>query len=164
MILEQEFSRLSHFFSASHFLIGFDKCDRLHGHNYKVKLRLRYNEGEINDITDFRVINSALKRILEKLDHKVLLPGNSNEIQMKSEKNDQNLRVILKDKFYSFPIEDVVILEDLQQTTTENLAIYIHKAFCREISEMNSNHNIRELTVFISETEGNESIYKSKIV
>lgn len=163
MTLEQEFSRISNYFSASHFLIGFDKCDRLHGHNYKVKIRLKYAKGTIDEIKDFRLINSILKEVLDKLNQRILLPENSEEMQISSEKNKQNLRVTLKDKYYSFPQEDVVILEDILQTTTENLAIYLHKALCREICEKSSNQNIHELIVVISETEGNKAIYGSEI-
>ncbi|MHA1941013.1 MAG: 6-pyruvoyl trahydropterin synthase family protein [Candidatus Hodarchaeales archaeon] len=163
MTLEQEFSRIYNYFSASHFLIGFDKCDRLHGHNYRVKLRVRYKPGITDEISDFRIINSILKNVLKGLDHKILLAGNSSETEILSSKTELNWEVYLKDKMYSFPKKDVLILEDLSQTTAENLAIYIHKSLNREIGKGIKGLNIQNLTVIVGETEGNEAIYKSKI-
>jgi len=61
-------------FSAAHNLRGYrKKCEKLHGHNWKVKVGIR---GEKLDKTgmliDFREVKDYLEKIMEKLDHKYL--------------------------------------------------------------------------------------------
>lgn len=61
-------------FSAAHNLRGYrKKCEKLHGHNWKVEVGIR---GEKLDKTgmliNFREVKDYLERIMEKLDHKYL--------------------------------------------------------------------------------------------
>jgi len=61
-------------FSAAHNLRNYKgKCEKLHGHNYRVQVHLR---GEKLDKTgmlaDFVEIKQALKKVLDKLDHQYL--------------------------------------------------------------------------------------------
>ena len=58
-------------FAAAHFLTHYHgKCERLHGHNYRVVVYLR---GETLDsggmLADFLRVKSALRKILGDLDH-----------------------------------------------------------------------------------------------
>jgi len=61
-------------FSAAHNLRGYrKKCEKLHGHNWKVEVGIR---GEKLDkygmLIDFRKVKDYLEKIIEKLDHKYL--------------------------------------------------------------------------------------------
>ena len=70
-------------FSACHFLPGHDKCNRLHGHNYAIHMHLT---GEIDGtgmVYDFVKLKKAMKSIADELDHCVLMPGDSNEVEVK---------------------------------------------------------------------------------
>ena len=63
--------RVEEEFSAAHFLFHYrGKCERLHGHNYKVRL---WAKGEDLDeggmLADFSVLKKVLKNILSALDH-----------------------------------------------------------------------------------------------
>jgi 6-pyruvoyltetrahydropterin/6-carboxytetrahydropterin synthase len=58
-------------FAAAHFLRDYHgKCERLHGHNYKVYAHV---QGKILDeggmLLDFTELKKALKTVCEKLDH-----------------------------------------------------------------------------------------------
>jgi 6-pyruvoyltetrahydropterin/6-carboxytetrahydropterin synthase len=69
--------RIESDFSAAHFLSHYHgKCERLHGHNYRVRV---WAQGETLDsggmLLDFGVLKGTLKEVLEKLDH-----GNLNDI------------------------------------------------------------------------------------
>jgi len=61
-------------FSAAHFLTRYHgKCERLHGHNYKV--RVTAAGAELDDggmLLDFGVMKAALRRITAELDHTCL--------------------------------------------------------------------------------------------
>ena len=58
-------------FAAAHFLADFHgKCERLHGHNYRV---LAHARGDVLDsggmLVDFGVLKGALREVCGKLDH-----------------------------------------------------------------------------------------------
>jgi 6-pyruvoyltetrahydropterin/6-carboxytetrahydropterin synthase len=58
-------------FAAAHFLSHYHgKCEKLHGHNYRVRLWARgdaLDEGGM--LTDFGVLKKALREVLAGLDH-----------------------------------------------------------------------------------------------
>jgi len=105
-------------FSACHFIPGHDKCGRLHGHAYIIRLVLHGEKGERGMIMDFVVLKQVLRGIADQLDHRVLLPGNCPLIDM--EVGDE---IILRThgKRYVFPADDVTIL-DVEETSAEEIA------------------------------------------
>jgi 6-pyruvoyltetrahydropterin/6-carboxytetrahydropterin synthase len=62
-------------FSAAHTLAGVPTCDRLHGHNWRVRVTVRL-EGDALDRhgmgVDFRVIERATKEAVAEFDHAFL--------------------------------------------------------------------------------------------
>jgi len=162
-IIQQKYSRSMNYFSASHLLPGFSKCERLHGHNYIVKASIDYRISDSNNLIDFRIFNSIIHSIIEKLDHKILLPGNSQTIHIQSVMENMNWLVRIKSKEYSFPQKDVFILEKVNQTTTENLAIYFHRQISQKMEKHIFEYSELQLRVTIAETTGNEASYSDKI-
>lgn len=61
-------------FAAAHFLSHYHgKCERLHGHNYRVLAHARGESlGEGGMLLDFSVLKKALRRVCEELDHRNL--------------------------------------------------------------------------------------------
>ncbi|MFC1508183.1 6-carboxytetrahydropterin synthase QueD [Candidatus Omnitrophota bacterium] len=61
-------------FSGAHNLRGHKgKCEKLHGHNWKVEARLKSDSlDDIGMAVDFKVLKSKLKAVLKKLDHAYL--------------------------------------------------------------------------------------------
>jgi len=61
-------------FSAAHNLRGYKKkCEKLHGHNWKVRVGILGRElDRTGMLIDFRDVKDYLERILDKLDHKYL--------------------------------------------------------------------------------------------
>jgi 6-pyruvoyltetrahydropterin/6-carboxytetrahydropterin synthase len=64
-------ARIEDGFSAAHFLAHYHgKCERLHGHNYRVRVTARgdsLDEGGM--LVDFGMLKKALREILGELDH-----------------------------------------------------------------------------------------------
>jgi 6-pyruvoyltetrahydropterin/6-carboxytetrahydropterin synthase len=58
-------------FAAAHFLSHYQgKCERLHGHNYRVRLWARGEDlDEGGMLADFGVLKEALRAVTAKLDH-----------------------------------------------------------------------------------------------
>ena len=61
-------------FSAAHLLAGYQgKCEKLHGHNYKVRVSVAAkNLNRQGMVIDFTILKQELHKILEILDHSFL--------------------------------------------------------------------------------------------
>jgi 6-pyruvoyltetrahydropterin/6-carboxytetrahydropterin synthase len=105
-------------FSACHFIPGHDKCGRLHGHAYIIRLVLHGDKGERAMIMDFVPLKQALRQIADEFDHRVLIPGNCKHIDLRL---GEEIEVKAEGKRYLFPPEDVVVL-DAEESSAEELA------------------------------------------
>ena len=142
-------------FAAAHFLYQHDKCSRLHGHNYIVNAELTALTGELNDksfVVDFFIVKSKLIDITNRLDHHLLIPAKSREIQIQQETPTSQIHVEFNGKHYEFPPEDVILLP-LVATTAELLAQYIHREMQPEFPQF-------KLRVEVGESEGSIAIYE----
>ena len=61
-------------FAAAHQLRGYEgKCEKLHGHNWKVEVHVTGEKLEKNGLLiDFKLIKNATKKVLDELDHEFL--------------------------------------------------------------------------------------------
>ncbi len=66
--------KIESYFSSAHFLRGYrGKCEELHGHNWKVEVKVEAKKlGKIGMVLDFKDLKIKLNKVLEKLDHKCL--------------------------------------------------------------------------------------------
>ncbi len=136
-------------FSASHFLKSEGEFENLHGHNYSLKIKLTGPLNVDGMVYDFREVKSKALKICKTLDHKVLLPGESQTIKVS--KSEEFLEVHVGEKRYVFPEEDCVIIPT-KATTAELLAKYIHEHldFPKDL----------DLKVCVSESTGSKGCYK----
>jgi len=136
-------------FSACHFTPGHPKCGRLHGHTYGVNVRI---EGEQNGefIMDFGELKPMIMGVCDLLDHKVLLAGRDDRIQVVEDGNDVEVIVIEDGKRYVFPKEDVVILP-ISSASAEDLCQFV----ASQLTALLSNHgNISSISVRVDEGIG----------
>lgn len=62
-------------FSAAHTLPGIEACERLHGHDWRVRLSVRIERGTVDrsDLAvDFRVLEEVARAAVADLDHRYL--------------------------------------------------------------------------------------------
>ena len=62
-------------FSAAHTLPGVDMCERMHGHNWRVRITVRVEEGALDDVgmgVDFREIERLVNESVSDLEHRYL--------------------------------------------------------------------------------------------
>lgn len=162
--LEQNFSHVKNSFSACHFLVGFKKCERLHGHNYAVTVNFRYVNDDLSSAIDFRLVNAAIQHELKQLNQKILLPEDSKNIKIHSSFKGKNWNITVDNaKTYSFPKQDTIILEGIKQTTTESLAFYLHQKLCAWLQKDHSDI-ISTLDITIAENLGNQAKYSGSCV
>ncbi len=116
-------------FSASHIVPTSEKCEKLHGHDYAVHLHLEGEPDSSGMIMDFILLKKTLRKMVEEFDHRTILPAGSRlmEIEM-----GEPVHVRIGEKSYSFPSEDVRIL-DIGATSAEHLARYILSRLTNEI-------------------------------
>ncbi len=118
-------------FSACHVLLRHDKCSRIHGHSYAVHMDIRGSLDENHMLADFGKLKRTIRTLIEKLDHKALVPTENPDILLK-ESGPDNIRLDMNGKVYSFPRSDVVTLP-IPTTTVEELSKYFLKRFLEEI-------------------------------
>jgi 6-pyruvoyltetrahydropterin/6-carboxytetrahydropterin synthase len=110
-------------FCSGHFIsYEGDKCERLHGHNYRATVEL---EGLLDNnayVFDFIELKKRAKAITDELDHRMLLPTRNAFITL--EEGPRSVRVRYKDREWVFPRGDCVLLP-IENTTAELLARYI---------------------------------------
>lgn len=62
-------------FSAAHTLPGVPQCDRVHGHNWRVRLTVRVAEDALDPggmAVDFRDIETVVREAVQDFDHRLL--------------------------------------------------------------------------------------------
>ncbi len=110
-------------FSSGHFIsYEGDKCERLHGHNYRASVEV---EGPLDEnfyVFDFIALKNHTKAITDELDHRMMLPTKNRVILL--EESSRSIRVRYKEREWVFPREDCVLLP-IENTTAELLARYI---------------------------------------
>lgn len=139
-------------FSAAHFLI-FDEthAEKLHGHNYQVKVDINApaDEAQHSDgyFMDFNVFKKFIKARLDVWDEIVLLPQNHPD--MKFNKTEKSLEVTFRDRFYVFPLNEVILLP-VTNTSVENLSKILAEEFYAEFKK----YGVQKVVVSVEETQG----------
>jgi len=110
-------------FSAAHFItFNGNICERLHGHNYRVRAEAAGPLDENQYVFDFIALRDNLKVLTQELDHRVLLPTQHPTIHVSA--NDTEVTAQYEQRRWVFPREDCILLP-LVQTTAELLARYL---------------------------------------
>lgn len=138
-------------FSAAHFLIFDGKnAEKLHGHNYQVKVDLDFggaSPGTKGFHIDFNVLKKRIHERLQVWDEMVLLPALHPE--MKTEKKGNVLEVRFRERFYAFPVNEVHLLE-MNNTSVENLSKALAQEFYSEFKLL----GVQRIRVYVEETRG----------
>lgn len=110
-------------FCAGHFIsYEGDKCERLHGHNYRTSVEVEGPLDENHYVFDFIALKRLTKVITDELDHRMMLPTRNAHIRVVRE--GKLIDVRYRDRQWRFPEEDCVLLP-IENTTAELLARYI---------------------------------------
>ena len=109
-------------FSAAHFITFNGICERLHGHNWRAAVEI---DGPLDDshyVFDFIALRDCTREITDELDHRVLLPTESQLIRV--EPQEEQVRARFGDREWVFPREECVLLP-VANTTAELIARWI---------------------------------------
>ena len=110
-------------FSSAHFIVGHEKCGRIHGHNFHVSVEISGPLDNHHFVVDFMDVKNAINETGDKLDHRILIPATAKDLIIKESRD--NIDFSFNGKKYSVPKEDACLLP-LPAITSELLAKYFH--------------------------------------
>jgi len=117
-------------FSSAHIIHEYEKCGRLHGHSYAVNLKISGKLDSKGIIIDFALVKETIRKIVDELDHKILIPEKSKIATIKKGKGSAKITSL--GKTYILPIQDCIFLP-IASTSAENLSKYILEKFISSI-------------------------------
>jgi 6-pyruvoyltetrahydropterin/6-carboxytetrahydropterin synthase len=144
-------------FAAAHFLtFRGHACESLHGHNYRVAVVI---EGPIEPeccfVVDFAVLKGILRRQVDQLDHRVLLPTNNPKLAYRQD-GEFTLVEYLGGPRYQFPTSDCVMVP-VTNTTAEMLAQWLGGLVRHELAA--AGVLVDALEVEVEESAGQSATY-----
>jgi 6-pyruvoyltetrahydropterin/6-carboxytetrahydropterin synthase len=144
-------------FCSGHFIsYEGDKCERLHGHNYRTAVEIEGDLDENQYVFDFIALKKRTKAITDELDHRMLLATRNPYITITERASGVHVRY--RSREWLFPRDDCVLLP-IENTTAELLARYIGQ---RLIEDIHGQHGYtpRVLRVEIEENIGQSATYE----
>jgi len=148
-------------FSAAHFITyAGDVCERLHGHNYHVYAELHGPLDENRYVIDFILLRDALQKIVDGLDHCVLLPTGHPTIRVKEQTGGDGGEVVATHgkRRWVFPRRDCVLLP-VANTTAELLARYIATELLTALGESVTG-TLSQIEIGVDECDGQWGVYR----
>ena len=110
-------------FCSAHFIVfGNNVCERLQGHNYQVAAEIEDELKADHLVFDFIEFKQILEGITDSLDHRMLIPLNSDTLGV--EVTEENVRITSDEKEWVIPRDDCVLLP-IENTTAELLARWV---------------------------------------
>jgi 6-pyruvoyltetrahydropterin/6-carboxytetrahydropterin synthase len=146
-------------FCSGHFIsYEGDKCERLHGHNYRTAVEVAGVLDENHYVFDFIALKRETKAIIDELDHRMMLPTRNELIRV--ETSPRGVHVRYREREWLFPREDCVLLP-IENTTAELLARHVARGL---LSVLESRHHFTPevLRVEVEESPGQSATYEWK--
>ena len=149
-------------FASAHFItFRGHQCESLHGHNYRVGVAVEGTvDAECNLVLDFSVLKQITRRLVDEIDHKVLLPTQNPKLAF--HEDGDRLRV---DYFgrptYVFPRRDCALLP-IQNSTAEMLAQYLGVRVRDELNGSGYSH-LTLLELEVEENYGQSATYRETL-
>lgn len=146
-------------FSSAHFItFRGHQCEPLHGHNYRVGVEV---EGSIDQeclfVIDFSILKQIVRRLVDAIDHKVLLPTENPKIRL--EMKGDTIQVHYFDVLtYVLPRGDCALLP-IQNTTAEMMAQYLAEGVKRELLASGIT-TLTRLELEVEESFGQSATYR----
>ena len=146
-------------FSSAHFItFRGHQCEALHGHNYRVGVAAEGNvDKECLFVVDFSIIKKMVRKLVDEIDHKVLLPTLNPKLAF-GEAGEAITVAYFGKPTYVFPKTDCAMLP-VQNTTAEMLAEYLCGRLRDELHK-DGIHNLSMIEVEVEENFGQAATYR----
>jgi 6-pyruvoyltetrahydropterin/6-carboxytetrahydropterin synthase len=145
-------------FSAGHFItFDGDRCEPVHGHDYRVAAEIGGPLGEGHYVVDFLALRAILEQIVAEFDHRMLLPTTHPRIRL--EADSRQVVAVHGDRRWVFPRTDCLLLP-VANTTSELLAQHIGRELRRRLAQEKGIHPDR-VRIEIAESLGQLAVWES---
>jgi 6-pyruvoyltetrahydropterin/6-carboxytetrahydropterin synthase len=150
-------------FASAHFItFKGHQCETLHGHNYRVGVAVEGTlDSETLFVLDFSVLKQMTRRLVDAIDHKVLLPTLNPKLSYREE-GDRIAVDYFGKPTYVFPKADCALLP-IPNSTAEMLAQYLGAQVRQELSAAGYTHLTR-LELEVEENYGQSASYHEALV
>jgi 6-pyruvoyltetrahydropterin/6-carboxytetrahydropterin synthase len=150
-------------FASAHFItFRGHQCESLHGHNYRVGVAV---EGAVDSeclfVLDFSVLKQITRRLVDEIDHKVILPRLNSKLSFR-EDGDRIAVDYFGKPTYVFPRTDCALL-DIQNSTAEMLAQYLGTRVRNELTSSGYTH-LTLLELEVEENYGQSATFRQALV
>jgi 6-pyruvoyltetrahydropterin/6-carboxytetrahydropterin synthase len=148
-------------FCAAHF-ISYEKsrCERIHGHNYRVAAEVSGPLDENYLVLDFIDLKHILRKLTDELDHRVVLPRRNPVLRIEEGPEEVTVRYFDK-KRWVFPREDCCLL-DIHNSTAEEMARWLADRLLAEFAAAGFARPLRIL-VEVEESPGQSARYERQL-
>jgi 6-pyruvoyltetrahydropterin/6-carboxytetrahydropterin synthase len=143
-------------FSAAHFVtFNGNICERLHGHNWRVAVEVAGPLDENHYVFDFIALRDATQRLVNDLEHRVLLPTQHQAIHVIAD--EQEVTATFAERRWVFPREDCVLLP-IANTTAELIARWLAYQLKEVLGQHAGGQHLESLKVEVEENFGQWAI------
>jgi 6-pyruvoyltetrahydropterin/6-carboxytetrahydropterin synthase len=147
-------------FGSAHFLLFPDGTrEELHGHNYQCAVDV---SGELSDgdvVLDFIKFKPIVKQCCDELDHKTLLPRDSQWLRITV--HEKEIEVWHDEDRFLFPRRDVRILP-ITNTSSERLAEFLAGEIMSRTRQQIPNAVISQIRVSVQESPGQAGVFEER--
>jgi 6-pyruvoyltetrahydropterin/6-carboxytetrahydropterin synthase len=159
-------------FASAHIIPGHDSCGFIHGHSYFVDVEIQGKpSGKFDFVVDFKDVKKSVRKICNKLDHRILIPIFNKNIEFKGLdskydlninffKDKQNIEFNIQNKEYKIPKVDSVLLP-LKHSSAEELSKYFVENLAKDLIELK--YDISSVSVGVNEGIGQGAFFKRNI-
>jgi 6-pyruvoyltetrahydropterin/6-carboxytetrahydropterin synthase len=150
-------------FASAHFItFKGHECETLHGHNYRVGVAVEGAvEAETLFVLDFSVLKQIVRKLVDRIDHKVLLPTLNPKLAFR-EDGDRIAVDYFGQPTYIFPKRDCALLP-IPNSTAEMLAQYLGSQVREELVAGGYTH-LTSLDLEVEENYGQSATYHEALV
>ncbi|MBI5504242.1 MAG: 6-carboxytetrahydropterin synthase [Deltaproteobacteria bacterium] len=144
-------------FNAAHFIAYRGFRERLHGHNYRVSVRIEGPVGADGYVVDFGDIKRAARDVCSRLNERVLVPMRSDVVSI--DVREAQVSMVCEDGTrFSFPQADCVLL-DIVHSSAEELAAFVCLQLRDALPVLGERHVVT-LEVGVAEAPNQEARYR----
>jgi 6-pyruvoyltetrahydropterin/6-carboxytetrahydropterin synthase len=150
-------------FASAHFItFKGHQCETLHGHNYRVGVAVEGTlDSETLFVLDFSVLKQIARQLVDRIDHKVLLPTLNPKLAFREE-NERISVDYFGTPTYVFPKRDCALLP-IPNSTAEMLAQYLGSQVRDELAAGGYSH-LTSLELEVEENYGQSATYREALV
>lgn len=153
-------------FNAAHFVAYHGFRERLHGHNYKLSIRLLGSRtlGQDGYVLDFGDLKAVAKKVCKQLNEYFLCPMHSDVISIQEDERGENIKLLCQDGAeFSFPKKDCAMLP-IVHSTVEEIAIYCWGQILIGLdAKYLVRRGIHTMEVTCAEAIGQEAVFRMRI-